>query len=601
MLPLNTVIQGNCLEVLKTFAGQSVDFVMTSPPYYGLRVYGKESTSLVWDAKLDCQHQWVQYVRPPGGGHSTSTAKVGATRKDIQRIFNAKPSWCASCGAWRGQLGLEPTWQMYVGHMRLICGEIRRVLKKSGSFYLVVGDTFAGSHCAHGDKTLFQNSRRIRVADNLYGKPSPQAKAVDYEPKCLMGIPWRVAFALVEDEWILRNAIIWHKPNAMPSSVKDRLAQTYEYIFHLVKSNRYYYNLDAVREQHKTSSIKRAGPSGIVPFNLRVRDIKRGKMGVTAFGHVTASEKEVQGYKSKYTEEQYGQTLQGLVRDQTQFQERLDSRRLAKEMYPNDPQKQQEYINYIHDHAGNPLGKNPGDVISLQPEGHGHDRWAGQRGEGLRPWQERFHPHGKNPGDVLYSLDGRGLETNVGEKGKLVEKKDQWRPRTRLLRLDGKNPGDVLKLNSVACPSGPQRWEREGTNRVEARFHPKGKNPGDVLRIGVHHGSSVITGRATYYEKQKIESDSEGKNPGDFWSITTKGFKGHHYAVYPERICVRPILAACPPDGIVLDPMAGSGTTLVVAKKLGRKWIAIELNPDYVPIIKRRLSTVPEKLDSFFK
>ena len=119
----------------------------------------------------------------------------------------------------------------------------------------------------------------------------------------------------------------------------------------------------------------------------------------------------------------------------------------------------------------------------------------------------------------------------------------------------------------------------------------------------------------------------KGKNPGDFWSIPTKPYKGAHFAVYPEEICIRPIKASCPeqvcskcglpmeshpswcpsckcekPDyrpGIVLDPMCGSGTTLVVAKKLGRLFIGIDINPVYVEMAKRRLSAIPERLTDF--
>jgi len=564
-LPVNTVLQGNCLEVLKTFPGQSIDFVMTSPPYYGLRDYANEFTSLVWGGEEKCEHQWKEEEHKFHSGTSAGEKQL-TNRGTFHTDFSSHSRFCALCGAWKGQLGLEPTWQMYVQHISLICTEIKRVLRKSGSFYLVMGDTFAGSRCGdpkHTSESLAKGQQYIRQEGYL------QIDKKGLPPKCLMGIPWRVAFAVIEKGWILRNAIIWHKPNAMPSSVKDRLAQTYEYIFHLVKSNRYYYNLDAVREQHQTSSFNRLryptscpkadevlknphwrqtginawrppkivlNPLGKNPgdtvatepskgssFNLRLRDAIRGKAGVSAFEEVgfRKGEKERLGYATKYKDQGNGQTLQGLPRGQTQFQERLDSHTVAKELFPNDPQKQQEYINYVHDHGTNPMGKNPGDVLTVQPEGHGHDRWAGQRGEGLRPWNERFHP--------------------------------------------------------------------------------KGKNPGDVLRIGVHHGSSVTTGRAAYYQNQKVESALEGKNPGDFWSIMAKGFKGHHYAVYPERICVRPMLAACPSDGIVLDPMAGSGTTLIVAKKLGRKWIGIELNPDFIEIIKRRLATIPEKLDRYFK
>ena len=93
----------------------------------------------------------------------------------------------------------------------------------------------------------------------------------------------------------------------------------------------------------------------------------------------------------------------------------------------------------------------------------------------------------------------------------------------------------------------------------------------------------------------------DGKNPGDFWNVCTKPFKGAHFAVYPEAICVNPILSSCPPNGTVLDPMCGSGTTCLTAKKLGRKFIGIEINPAYVQLARKRLEAVPERLDTYLE
>ncbi|MCD6593477.1 site-specific DNA-methyltransferase, partial [Candidatus Bathyarchaeota archaeon] len=221
-LPLNKIIRGDCREVMRTFPKESIDLVIYSPPYYGLRDYSEKAIT-VWN------------------------------------------------DGWRGQLGLEPDWRMYIQHLVEINREVKRVLKKTGSLYVVIGDTYAGSHCGRGDKTLFQNFRRAKVAESMYQKSSPQEKATGYRPKCLMGIPWRFAFAMIEDGWILRNAIIWGKGNAMPESVKDRLSKKYEYVFHFVKSRRYYYNLDMIREEPRTW------------IELLIRDVKPfGKRGTTA-------------------------------------------------------------------------------------------------------------------------------------------------------------------------------------------------------------------------------------------------------------------------------------------------------------------------------
>ena len=144
--------------------------------------------------------------------------------------------------------------------MRLIeiFREVKRVLKNSGSLYLNMGDTYCGSCSGGGDK---RDKTPIGRKTKLYNKAYPQGKIIGLsiwlKPKQLMLIPSRVAIALQNDGWILRNDIIWHKPNPMPSSVKDRLNTTYEHIFHFVKQKKYFYDLDVIRVPHKTASLQR--------------------------------------------------------------------------------------------------------------------------------------------------------------------------------------------------------------------------------------------------------------------------------------------------------------------------------------------------------
>lgn len=212
--------------------------VMFSPPYYGLRNYG-EATETVWGGEENCSHEWIEERMTLV--HENRNFSRGAqedVRGDkpttyIKKYDDRKAGFCVKCGAWKGQLGLEPLWQMYVAHMVEVCRELKRVLKKTGSMYIVLGDTYAGSHCGKGDRRLKPNKQKAQF---LYEKTSPQANIADYQPKCLMGIPWRVAFALMDDGWVLRERIIWHKGNAMPGSQKDRLTQTCELILHFVKN-----------------------------------------------------------------------------------------------------------------------------------------------------------------------------------------------------------------------------------------------------------------------------------------------------------------------------------------------------------------------------
>jgi len=221
---VNKIHTRNTLEILKQMPDDFVDMSITSPPYWNLRDYGDE-TETIWGGDKECKHDWDKYVRP---------------------------NFCSKCGAWKGQLGLEPHPNMFINNLVEIFRELKRVLKKTGSFYLNIGDTYYATSAVTKDKWKHKKS---------IGTPEKSNYVYDekwLQPKQLMLIPSRLAIAMQEDGWILRNDIIWHKPNPMPTSVKDRLNNTYEHVFHFVKSRKYYYNLDAIRIPHKTATFERA-------------------------------------------------------------------------------------------------------------------------------------------------------------------------------------------------------------------------------------------------------------------------------------------------------------------------------------------------------
>ncbi|MFH1287143.1 MAG: site-specific DNA-methyltransferase [bacterium] len=315
MPKLNQIYCSDTLEFLKNLPDGCIDLAMTSPPYWGLRDYQVS-----------------------------------------------------------GQLGLEPNFEEYISKSLVIYQEIKRVLKPTGSFYLNISDTYSGSGMGYGqteNSKGFQNVFKQSYYPT-HNHPALQSKC-QLPKKSLIGIPWRIALKMVEQGWILRNAIVWHKPNAMPSSVKDRLNTTYEFVFHFVKAKKYYYNLDAIRVLHKATSLKRI-------------------------------------------------------------------------QYPINP----------------------------------------------------FGCNGK-------------------------------------VRMTGSSKGNL--------------------KNVRIKLNPK------------------------------------GKNPGDFWQISTQSFKGQHFATYPEKLCEIPIKASCPQNGIVLDPFSGSGTTCLMAKKLGRNYIGIDLNPYYCQMASDRIGS----------
>jgi DNA modification methylase len=153
-----------------------------------------------------------------------------------------------------GQIGLEETPAAYIAKMVAVFAEVRRVLRDDGTLWLNIGDSYAGSSQSGGTNSISGN-----------GKSQPHCvkpkgvKPKGVKPKDLLGIPWRVAFALRDDGWYLRQDIVWSKPNGMPESVTDRCTKAHEYVFLLTKSERYFYDRLAIADRPKPSSIARLG------------------------------------------------------------------------------------------------------------------------------------------------------------------------------------------------------------------------------------------------------------------------------------------------------------------------------------------------------
>ena len=358
------VLNGNCLNVLSELPEKSVNTCITSPPYYGLRDY---QTAEWKGGDENCEHTISHYS--------------DNLKPEVDRPFRGNRSACMKCGAIRkdSQIGLEETPEEYVENMVAVFREVRKVLRDDGTVWLNLGDSYAMTSLRGGDKAHSGNVGAHKHYDHSLPKGSKKIPK-GIKPKDLMGIPWMVAFALRADGWYLRQDIIWHKPNPMPESVKDRCTKAHEYIFLLTKNKKYYYDNDAIREPHTWEESK-PRPSGM--------------------------ERNAQKYRSK--------------------------------------------VNY----------------------GGGGSGFAGHSGS---------------------------------------------------LKADG------TSLN-----------------------HPDGRNKRSV------------------------------------WTVTTKPFKGAHFATFPPELIKPCILAGCPEDGTVLDPFGGAGTTGVVANRWGRNAILIELNDEYAEMSRNRI------------
>ena len=188
----NKIICGDALETLKNFPNESINCCITSPPYYGLRDYHKKE-----------------------------------------------------------QIGREKTVEEYLERLVAVFREVRRILKKDGTCFVVIGDSYAGS----GGKGQYMDPEYPKGRNGQ--NSSITQKMLGYKSKDLMGIPWRLALALREDGWYLRSDIIWHKENAMPEACRDRPTRSYEHVFLLSKSSRYYYDYEQMAEPMKEVSKKR--------------------------------------------------------------------------------------------------------------------------------------------------------------------------------------------------------------------------------------------------------------------------------------------------------------------------------------------------------
>ena len=224
---MDKIFTGDSLTILRSPESKSIQTCTTSPPYFGLRDYGM-----------------------------------------------------------KGQMGLEQTPEAYVVNMVELFREVRRVLRDDGTLWLNLGDSYSGSgKGAYGDGVvrLTDKSKKQKTSsgthEGIFCKPNTGLK-----PKDLIGIPWRVAFALRADGWYLRQDIIWSKPNPMPESVTDRCTKAHEYIFLLSKSPTYYYDHIAVKERAVTQEGR---PSGIVRDRVFRYNSKQAAMGRTRGGKET--------------------------------------------------------------------------------------------------------------------------------------------------------------------------------------------------------------------------------------------------------------------------------------------------------------------------
>lgn len=474
------IYQGDALSVLKKFGPESVDCCITSPPYWALRNY--KSPPQIWDGIEGCAHEWQK-----------RDFKLHAGRGDAQQSkkYSEQPNipdteltdaFCAKCNAWKGELGLEPTFNLYLNHLVQIFQEVKRVLKKTGTCWVVLGDTY--EHVAkYNTKCVPQTVAKGDPRDLSSWKRRTYQGVSD---KSLCMIPERFALRMIDDGWILRNKIIWYKPNCMPSSAKDRFTVDWEYVLMFVKSNETQFWTNS--KTHRSTNKQPLGTKGVEGEDWEWKEDENGKY-----------KKNLWHGQDYFFETQY-EPLESKAHTSGQKKTTgiMDLGRRTQWPYVSDPERI----------WGNPLGRIKRCVwkISTKPFSGAH--------------------FAVFPPDLIEPMIKAGCPEQIcskcGEARHLVYEETRYNTR----------PGLDTKLN-------PDRQDK-----------------GNPFRPMVERSKPII---------MDCGCGSEFK------------------------------------PGVVLDPFCGAGTTGLVAKKFGREFIGIELNPDYIKLAEERLSGIGrrETLEAF--
>ena len=474
-----TVYRGHCLAVLKEMPDQSVDCCVTSPPYWGLRDYSTAS----WEGgSVECNHKASdRKASTLGGGVAVIAAQEQGTR-----------AWsvCGKCGARRidAQLGLEPTPDEYVQKMVEVFREVRRVLRERGTLWLNLGDSYASGEVGRRDASTknvgLAKAQKPRAERHIQQRSGLKAKD-------MVGIPWRVAFALQADGWYLRSDIIWAKPNPMPESVTDRPTKAHEYVFLLSKSARYYYDAAAIAEPIQSAE--------------RLDMLTKGtpRTGLAYMGQSSVQNNSVKDQRASWNGSRFD-----------------DGKNRIN--HPNVGRR---------DDAGRDGARVAARSVAPPPERGWDTAELLARGRNARTvWAIATQPYAEAhfatmPMELAERCIKAGTPIQVCTKCGV--------PRERITeRPTGPTFAPLAIEGSGALPDGP------GTHRnMGARY-------------------------------QKHLDEHPRKTTG--WTDCGCGVE------------FRP--------GIVIDPFAGSGTTLAAARDLGRRAVGIELSQEYIRLIEKRVA-----------
>jgi len=514
----NQIIQGDSLTVLKTLPDESVNCCVTSPPYWGLRDYGIEP--IIWDGVEGCEHDFSIETKAGDIRFRGVNSIVGSERNPEVWKGNGKGNFCSKCGAWLGSLGLEPTFELYIKHLCDIFNEVKRVLRKDGTCWVNIGDSYGGFQ---GKNAGWPDSKtRAKVPQQL--KPKQYAKS-------LLDIPYRFSIEMTNRGWIKRNTIIWHKPNCMPSSAKDRFTVDFEYIYFFVKSKKYWF--EQVFEEYKYP-LDRWG-------------------GIYTDGNVP---------NSKYLKEDI---------DPAQITKRPRSFR------PNNQGRNKRAVWTI---STKPFSEAyfatfPEDLIEPMIQA-GCPRYVCKKCGKAR--EKIYEPSEEYMGYVNYAPYRNIIDLKIfGEYIRKAREK---------MKLTRNQVEDLLGTNTALA-----WWEGRkyyGEMQYQLPNPDNYKKLKDILNLDDKYDKAILT----IFKKTKEGWVNRSTNSNPLVEGNRKGGKSLT-ASYKTIGLTDCHCNAGFEGGVVLDPFGGAMTTCVVAKKQGKRYIAIELKSEYIKMGQKRLDKTP--------
>lgn len=527
-----TLFNMDVMKALKNIDSESVNCLMTSPPYWALRDYGS-SVESTWDGDNNCEHEWGTEIITSS---KCADATISGTIEYHKKSFSSSSSFCSKCGAWKGQIGLEPTFDLYIKHLCDIFDEVKRVLRKDGTCWVNLGDTYgtkSGSGFANDNlnpltKEQIAEGTGIYKANELRGT-SPGMH------KNLCNIPARFSIEMQNRGWILRNVIIWHKPNCMPSSVKDRFTVDFEYLYFFVKSKKYWF--ETQYEPHKLDSIKRA---------CRARESKKLDSGQ----YSTSYKQENSGY-----ENMMGRLVNGEIRGVGA------NGRNKRTVWTitTKPFKEAHFATYPEALCETPIRAGCPEFVC--------NKCGKPREKIIKYGNLKEDGHGKLiKKDEPYSVQHREGEILVRD---LPEQKEILEYLRKAKNISLTEISKIMNLPPTTC----SHWfsDLDSTHGFSYPTKEQWVKLKEILKFDNTFDDEMTK---EYYKPAGV-MDNKYKETGLTDCGCNAGFN----------------------SGVVLDIFAGSGTTLKVARDLNRNSIGIELNPEYCKIIEKRLFNGNKPLD----